>query len=230
VLFITEVYHETNKLANHPDLTSNLVICYNSSYMVQETSTEELLQFLSEENFARYEAGEIVVYPGQNPEKPVLRDAKTKVLVKGTGITPNHNDSAEIGRLHGYKQTNEYQAFLEGHMDPAKIDAKDPNSLEWWWKAAQYAASPQPHEVTCPCGCGHTFMAPVGKPDGNLIFRMMERVFGKAMQRQEIDIKQTEIMQILNEGVPVDMITIHTRTPEDIENRRKTIEAEFEDV
>jgi hypothetical protein len=188
---------------------------------------EDLLQFLDEAMKERVAKGEVSVHPGQDPEKPVLRDAKKGHLVKGTGLTPEHNDMGTVSKNFAYKRTNAYDAFLEKKLNPEKLDPNDPESLEWWWKAAQFAASPTPIEVNCP-KCQHAFETKAGKPDGNLIYRIMERVIGKAVQRQEVNIKQEEVLQILNEGVPIDTLIVHQRTPEDIENRRKTIELELD--
>lgn len=189
---------------------------------------DELIDKLTPELRARYDLGEINVFPGQSSDKPVVRDAKTGALVKGTGLAVRHNDIAQISKATAFRRTTDYQDWLGGKL---KIDGSGPDdkeSAEWWWERAQEAASNAPIPVTCP-ECNHTWMEKAGKQDGNLIFRIIELATGKAKQKTEINVKQEEILRILNEKVDIREVVVHALTPEDVEHRREVVEGEMVD-
>ena len=206
-----------------------LNIVYNEQ-MVSEEKTEptleELVENLTPELRKRYDDGEINVFPSQNPKKPVVRDVVTGVLVKGTGLTPKHNDSAEISRRTAYKRSNDYHNWLNSKLKIDGSGPQDKESAEWWWARAQEAALHSYAPVTCP-NCQTKFEHRVGKQDGNLIFKILELATGKATQKTEVNVRQEEIIKILNEETDVREITIHTLTPDEVEKRRMIVEGQM---
>jgi hypothetical protein len=190
---------------------------------------QQLAEKLTPELKERYDKGEVLVFPGQDPEKPVVRDAETKRLVKGTGITPHHNDVGQISKETAWKRTNDYGDWLQSKLKISELPTpQDRESADWWWERAQEAAQHAYAEVKCP-SCNHVWEHRVGKQDGNLIFKIMELVTGKATQKTEINIRQQEILQILNEATERREITIHTLTPDEVERRRAVVDAQMVD-
>jgi hypothetical protein len=64
------------------------------------------------------ETGEVVlinplgilrVSPGQNPNKPMVRDMTNGRLVRGSGRHPRANDAAAVSRRSSYKRSKSYR-------------------------------------------------------------------------------------------------------------------------
>lgn len=186
-------------------------------------SYDELLAVLPAETRARVEAGELTVHQGQNPSKPVLRDAVTRALVKGTGRAPGAGDpivASKAAAVVSFKRTASYQEAMDLLMSvdaPATVKG----SFAWLYEKAMWAAEGAPQQVKMPCPhwypvdaqgqatcqtyedtgryrCKHNHDYPpcqdadhaqrvmVLKPDGTLIFKLLELKHGRAKETVEV--------------------------------------------
>ena len=179
----------------------------------------ELIDLVSPELRARVESGELELAPGQNPNKPVVRDSASKALVKGSGRYPNANDAARTSRLTAHKRTTSYRQMLE-NLWPSEGDENVPRSLAWVSKQAALAAEGSPQTVTCT-ECGHRWNHAF-KKDGLLLFKILELLTGKARETQDVNIKSESLVAVLNAREPVRDVIVHSIDPE-IEKARREI-------
>jgi hypothetical protein len=184
---------------------------------------QELADLLPEPLKAKVEAREYTVQPGQNPLRPVVRNLEGK-LVRGSGRYPNANDIAKTARLTGYKKSKTYREALE-HLVPLEGGEEKRGSFAWWLKEAYSAAEGSPQRVECPheeCDQRHLVAF---KKDGQLIFKLIELLSGKARETQDLNIKSESLIAVLNERTPVHEITVHTIDPNESIRRREIIDA-----
>ena len=158
---------------------------------------------LSADLRARVMSGELTVHPGQNPLKPVLRDAVTGQLVKGSGRAPKAGDPAVASAAAAavsYQKKKTYQEAMDLLMDvdaPASVKG----SYAWLYEKAMWAAegAPQQVKVICPhteygedgeksyCqNPDHADRVVVQRPDGQLIFKLLELKHGRAKETVEV--------------------------------------------
>jgi hypothetical protein len=149
------------------------------------------------------ETGEVVlinplgilrVSPGQNPNKPMVRDMTNGRLVRGSGRHPRANDAAAVSRRSSYKRSKSYREAIERAIPYENPEAR--YSLEKLIDAAFNAADGSPQYVQCE-GCGK-HQVKVLKQDGNLIFKLIELLVGSAPKTIElsggVDLRIQEIM------------------------------------
>lgn len=182
-----------------------------------------LIDLIPPELKARVEAGELEILPGQNPERPVVRDAQSKQLVPGSGRYPRANDVGRVSRLTAYKRTNSYRQALEQNW-PMEGDEDTPRTIAWLSKQAMLAAEGSPQTISCPeCGYRgvHAF-----KKDGLLLFKLIELLTGKARETQDLNIHSESLVAVLNNREPIGEITVHTIDPRTAQERRETIEVD----
>jgi hypothetical protein len=173
--------------------------------------------------------GTLEVLPGQNPLRPVIRycadvEGTAGQLVAGSGRYPKANDTSILARTTGYKRSKSYREAIE-----AAIPFEDPDarySLERLIDDAFEAAEGSPQTVQqCPhLGCTEKHVVAF-KKDGNLIFKLIELIVGKAPQTLEItgelDVRLAEVMG--EREAPVNVLRL---TREEAEDRKRQLVAQ----
>lgn len=183
----------------------------------------ELIDLIPTELKARVIAGELEIVEGQNPLRPVIRDAMSKALVKGSGRYPKAIDAGRMSRLTAHKRTTSYRQMLE-QLWPTEGDENVPRSLAWVSKQAALAAEGSPQNVTCP-ECGHRYNHAF-KKDGLLLFKILELLTGKARETQDVNIKSESLVAVLNAREPVRDVIVHSIDPEIERERREIIDVD----
>lgn len=179
---------------------------------IPQQTPEELLAVLPADVRARAERGELLVSQGQSPSKPVLRDAATGALAKGTGRAPKAGDpikASQAAAMVSYRKSKNYQEALDLLMS---VDAgpEVKGSFAWLYERAVWAAQGAPQEVKTVCPhwypvdedgepsdgkahdeppCqdpDHTKRVIVQRPDGQLIFKLLELKHGRAKETVEV--------------------------------------------
>lgn len=196
-----------------------------------EQSYDEVLAVLPEEVRDRVLAGELHAYPGKNPLKPVLRDAITGVLVKGTGLSPRAVDVGRISQETAYKRTKTYRQALEEAV-PASSDPKVRRSVGWIIERLEVAMVGEMVTKKSICSdCGHVDVVDMyRKPDTYAAIKLLELVHGRARETQDINVNMTELHKILEERTPTREITVRTMDPAEVQRRKDTIEGEFKEL
>ena len=182
---------------------------------------KELLQYLPSYLIARVELGELEVLPGQRVDKPVVREAATGKLVKGSGRYPRANDPAQLGRLTAYKHSKSYREAVE-NLFPIDGDESKPGSMAWLAKNIREAAEGSPQTLTCG-ECGATSLHAF-KKDGLLLFKLLELLAGKARETQDLNVRSESLVAVLNTREPITDITVHAIDPRAAQERRVVIE------
>lgn len=142
-------------------------------------------------------AGDLLVYRGERPEKPVILDAETKRYVKGSGRRHGANDIGAISRATAIKRSASYREAFEKTIAPLRADNPEAAfSLERLIEVAFSAAEGFPQEVDCGHPEAHTRAAErkhvvAFKPDMNIVFRMIELLVGKAKETIDANINIT---------------------------------------
>lgn len=180
---------------------------------------EELLAYLPKALKNKVIAGELQVFEGQNPEKPVILDTAGK-LVKGSGRYPKANDPAEIGKQYGYKNSRNYNDAIK-MLIPIDGPAEQKGSFAWLVNQGFEAAEGSPQIINCP-ECGHSGIK-VFKKDSNAIIKLIELVHGRAKESQEINVKSEQLIGILDTRIPFDQLSVHSLTVEEIEERKRIV-------
>ena len=197
-----------------------------SSNVQKPTAAEEevLVALLPDPLKEKVEAGEYSVYRGQKPEKPVVIDTNGR-LVKGSGRWPGANDAAAIGRRYGYKDSGDYQTAMK-ILVPIDGGEDERGSFAWLVNQGFDAAEGSPQKIKCPdCGYNGLFAF---KKDSNAIIKLIEMVHGKAKESQDINIKNEQLIGILQSRVSINDLSVHDITDEEIaERERFMIEGEF---
>lgn len=145
------------------------------------------------------------VLPGQNPLRPVIREVATGRLVAGSGRYPNANNPAAVGASTAYKRSKSYREAIEAVIQFENEDAR--YSVERLIDDAFDAAEGSPTTARCP-HC-HKDGLVVQKKDGNLIFKLIELLVGKAPQTIEVkgDISH-RLVEVMNATGPATVITM----------------------
>ena len=187
-----------------------------------EERTAELLELLPEDLKAQVLEGELVVYEGQKPEKPVVLNLKGQ-LVKGSGRWPNANDPAAVGKSSGYKRSKDYHEAMR-LLIPIDGDADRRGSFAWLVEQGFAAAEGSPQKIKCPeCGYGGIH---VYKKDSNAIIKLIEMVHGRATETKDINLTSNEWIQTLSERFSVTELTVHDVTDEEVRRREVLLESD----
>lgn len=184
-----------------------------------EERRQELIGFLPEDLRKRVEEGELQVFEGQKPEKPVLIDDKGR-LVKGSGRYPNANDPAKIGRQYGYKNSKDYQDAMR-KLIPIDGDVDQKGSFAWLVTQGFDAAEGSPQNIRCP-NCDYKGLVAF-KKDSNAIIKLIEMVHGRARESQDINVKSEQLIGILDTRIPLDQLAVHSLTEEEIQERKNIV-------
>ena len=176
---------------------------------------------MSEEHRALVESGQYNAFEGQ--KYPVLRWAtgsKKGKLAPGTGLTPGHNDAAQVGKSTSYRRTAEYRALLE-RLIPPDEDANKRGTLAWLVAQGFNAAEggDVKREMTCP-ECEHSWTEKIWKrPDANAITKMLEMVIGRAPEQKDINLRAEHIYKMIDGRENLKEITVHSVDPHEREKR-----------
>lgn len=122
------------------------------------------------------------VMPGQNALKPVIREIESGRVVAGSGRYPMANNIGAIGAATAYKRSKSYREAIESLIPFEDSDARF--SVERLIDDAFDAAEGSPQTVRCP-HCNKDGVVAF-KKDGNLIFKLIELLVGKAPQTIEV--------------------------------------------
>lgn len=180
--------------------------------------------------------GEVVVYEGRDPEKPVLRwgpnnnlGKRAGMLVPGSGVSPNHADRQNSLRS-SIKRTNEYVALTQRILDPG-----DGGGFEEVLVATRDSALgvEKDTKVSCP-ECGHDFVWSIKFPGDP----RAQKILIEAMiptKKTEIDANVSVTQQqlsVLVEMTPSEMASIFRPglAEEEIKERREYIEVRSEEA
>lgn len=184
---------------------------------------------LTEENRELIRTDQVVVYPGRDLAKPVLRWAPNNVrggkpgaLVLGSGVTPRHVD-ADNGKRGGFKNTTAWLELLQ-----RRLDADDGGGFEavvnGMFDAAVGGVKIELHDCS---DCGFTNAIEVRTaPDPRAGKILMEFLVPKPTQRSEVDVQMTSIQIKLSELIEIkaEDIAAHQLTDVEIELRKAAVE------
>ena len=152
----------------------------------------DLLALVNDEVRARVATGELEVVTGKLAEKPVVRDAISKQVVPGVGSGqyPGASNLGLVSKQTGFKRSRPYREALEA-LAPYDGDESTAGSLAWWYAKARWAAAGSPQKADCHHeGCGEKHSV-VMKPDGNIIFKFIEMLVGKAPATMDLTVDAT---------------------------------------
>mgnify|MGYP001585791523 CR=1 FL=1 len=194
-------------------------------------SYEDLLAVLPEPVRERVAVGELLVFPGQKPEKPVLRDAVTGALVKGTGLTPKHNDMALVSQKGAYKRRKGYREDFEIAV-PADDNPKVVGSVGWIIAQLHKAIEGVMETIKVTCEeCGHKQTVDAyRKVDSFAAIKLLELAHGRARETQDINVNVKELHKVLEERTPKNEIRVHAIDPDEAKRRREVIQGEFREL
>lgn len=187
--------------------------------LITSESYEELFAKLTPEMQDIVKENGYKLFPGQNENKPVVLNHSGN-FVPGSGRWPNANDPVQLSKDTAYKKTNSYRQALEGIVS-LDGDENRKGSFLWWVAKAMEAAEGSPQQVACP-SCGERSVYAF-KQDGNLIFKIIELMHGKARESQDINVQSHHIVEALNERVPVSDLKVRSLDSDIIEARFKEI-------
>ena len=144
-----------------------------------------LIAKLPEQLREMVEAGEYQVWGEGQGGKPVVLDASGHI-VAGSGRYPNANDPAEVGRKSAFKRSRKYRELLEAFVGD---DPEAKYQFEHLVDLAFEAANGSPQLIDCPhpsiCPEKKTRHVVAFKRDGQLIFKLLELLVGKAKETVE---------------------------------------------
>lgn len=174
--------------------------------------------------------GQVDVYPGRDPGKPVIRWAAGNTLGKhpgalapGSGVSPR-TPSAENGKRGAIKQTAEYKALMQ-----RILSADDGGAFEEVIQGMIHAAKGGTRIVKYDCEeCHHENRVEIKDPPNPLAGKaLIEFMIGRAPQHTEVDVNAKILMQelsVLTTINPQDFIT-PAFTPDEINERKRIVEA-----
>jgi hypothetical protein len=165
----------------------------------------------------RYAAGQLEVLPGQRPEAPVVRDAETKSIVKGSGKYPGAKDAAEASRETAHTRTKTHRKVIEKLVS---LDDEDPDaviSVRELLEALKTAVSGGTETLKChECGEMGVYRRKIDAPTA---FKLLENVGGRAAQTvfQGIEENTLEQLMLQREVAP----RLFSLTPGEAEDRKR---------
>lgn len=193
---------------------------------------QELLEHLTPALREKVERGELLVFEGQRADKPVLRDAYSGKIVKGSGRPPKANDIALISRKTAFKRTRTFSEAFDAFIPSKRED--NPEAIISLEELIDYAAKVARgwhsyKDVDCP-SCNHHFSVEMqNKPDAKLLSFLIERRVGKAKETMEINTRSEQIIAMLSDKTPV--VEVIALTPkEKMERTRAILDAQEEQV
>jgi hypothetical protein len=167
--------------------------------------------------------GRLEVLPGQKG-KPVVRDAQTKRIVKGSGRPLRANDPASVGSKAAVRRSNSYREAVEQMISliPGGEGKKTFEDLfDVLWDAIE--GSPQTLECKS-CGEKNVYYM---KKDAATAFKLYENLVGKARETKDINVEGTQLTQIL-ERRTVD-VHVHGVDRNNVSAKRAALEVAFVD-
>lgn len=167
------------------------------------------------------EAGDYLIRgPGADPSKPVVVDASTGRIVKGSGRPPNANNPAVVGKVAAAKRTRAYNEALQAFV-PVDRDGSPEAivSLQELMEAAARVATGKSVAVTCP-ECKTEFGASVGV-DSKVLTFLLERLLGRATETKDINIRSEQLVAMLHDFTPSKTREVIALTPEERAERAR---------
>lgn len=151
--------------------------------------------------------GEVIIEPGRIPEAPVLRDATTKRLVKGSGQVSRANSPESMNRS---RAAAEYRGKLY-EMIPTDATPEQRLSFERLLDDLYDAANGSPQLVDCPhadCGKKHAYAF---KKDAGTLYKIMSNLAGEALRTEEshkTEVRIEALMQLREQPVGLIGLTV----------------------
>ena len=188
----------------------------------------DLLDVLPEEVRARVLAGELRAEPGKDRNKPVLIDAATGRLAKGTGHRPGgqHGALGEMSKKYAYKRRKGFREALETIIS-SEEDPTKPMTLGWLINRLIEDAGGGPVNVSATCPeCDTKFKVEAyRKGDPMVLFKVAELLVGRARETQDLNISAKHVYAMLDERVAVTELRVHAIDPEEVAARRLALQA-----
>lgn len=157
---------------------------------LSEINTPALIDLVSADIQEKVLAGEWELLQGYDPERPVIRDVKTKKLQKGSGKYPRAPRFQDISPKYSYKRTKTYREALES-LIPIFPDKDAAHSFNELVERFFEAISNDERAARCEhpgCSLKHLWIPNV---DPGAIFKMIENLAGKAVESKKIEIENT---------------------------------------
>ena len=184
---------------------------------------------LSEELQEWVKQGQVDLYPGREPGKPVVRWAAGNLrgghpgaLVPGSGRTPNAVDAAN-GRKGAIKHTEEYKALMRRILSSEDGGAFE-SVMQGMIEAATGARKIQKYNCE---HCGEENRIETIIPPNPIAGKaLIEFMVGRAAQYAEVDVNAKVLLQelsILTAINPKDFM-VPGFTPEQIEERKRIVD------
>ena len=157
------------------------------------------------------------------PDRPVVRDAKTKGIVKGSGKVTGSKNAAEASKQSAFKRRRSYQDLKEKYINPDdKRDAEAIMSFKELMDLLIDACIGSPQSVACT-HCGDKFQVAF-KKDAATLFKLWENYIGKARETSDVNVNSQHLVAILNEHTPVNEITVRAIDVTERQERTRMIE------
>ena len=187
------------------------------------------LERVETDNATWIQIGPIQITEGENPDKPVIRDAHTKYPMKGSGRFKRRDKTAVSPEL-AYRQTTEYrerfdQLMIEGDVDDYGSDA-------YIYDQAMKLAAGVPTEVDCPHPELHTADLRrkngavkhiiVQTPDKTTINNLLKMKFGSAPTTINVNKKEHRLVESLE--YRVHEVRLQGFSPDEADSRKQMIE------
>ena len=184
-----------------------------------ELEKTEIMDTLDSDTRALVDAGLVKLWRGRNG-KPVLRDAKGKIL-PGSGLHLNENHgNTDNATAMSWKRTNAYRSLIEKYFTEDKFDAM----LEAGFEAS--IGHPISKEAVCH-DCGATQQIEMyRKPDSTIFFKVLEQLMGRAEETKQINVDSEHLHRLIDERTDVTEVETFSVRPEVSEARRERIESE----
>ena len=157
----------------------------------------------------KIDGGEWLIEPGRDPLAPVLRDAKTKRLVKGSGQMARANSPDAMNRAQA---AGEYRGkFYE--LIPPDATPEVRHSFETLFDDLYDAAMGSPQMVECPHEGCHKRHAFAFKRDAGVLYKILENLVGPGLKTEESHKTETrlEVLIQLREQ-PVSLVMVDSET------------------
>lgn len=173
---------------------------------------------------------QVIMYPGREPGKPVIRWSASNSLGKhpgalapGSGVSPKHMDALNAKR-GALKQTSEYKALLQ-----RILTTEDGGGFDKIVGGMITAAMGAVRRVKFQCEhCGEKNDVTIQDPPNPLAGKtLMEFVLGRAPQYTEVDITARVLATSLAELMDVKPSDFASAgfTPEEVADRQRIVEA-----
>lgn len=158
-------------------------------------------------------------------DRPVLRHAETKALVKGSGRIKGAKDVAVASKETAFTRRKGYRAWLESYIPPDLEDS--PNAIISFSELVQNlidACNGVPAYYKCQhdgCNENHQFVL---KRDPGTLYKLIENLSGKARETQDININSTHMAIALNERFDPTELMVRRPDPQTTEAKYRIIE------